>query len=507
MPAVRVGDMGIHLACCGPNTWTAQKGSATVLINHKAAHRKDDADQHCGNIGQMIEGSPDVFVGDDGGGGGGGGGGGSGSGSGGGGGAGGGSGGEDSHSAGSGSGVGSGSGGGSGAGAPAGSGQSTQSASQTGESSGMPGGTADGSAENAVSGSASGTTDAQTHSYDLTILDEFERPIANLPVILEVPGRTENAITDDSGHVHMDVTPDGLGSARVPETASALSYLMANLDKPLLFTPIRLDQDSEARSLKTLGRNVSIPADRPQRLFLVSRVNVALFSAYLGWEQARLPDSGPWQLSGGPDSLLRLVADGTGSTLSGVWDLLTSQPPQMPAPPQPGPDEGNWKPPNIYVVQSGDTLSRIAARYLGDAARWPEIWSLNQPEYAGRSSDVIYPGDEFRMPPEAVPAWVTGSSQPSGPGPLSPPPQTFPWGTLVPDDLLDALLNWDLNKAFDILSNLPFSIPGLPPPQLPECLEERVVYELGVVDLTVKGVDDPRESPPDADHGNVEFQE
>jgi hypothetical protein len=62
-PAVRVGDPGVHAACCGPNTWTAQSGSGTVIINGKAAHRLGDADQHCGGMGKMIEGSSDVIVG------------------------------------------------------------------------------------------------------------------------------------------------------------------------------------------------------------------------------------------------------------------------------------------------------------------------------------------------------------------------------------------------------------------------------------------------------------
>lgn len=30
-----------------------------------------------------------------------------------------------------------------------------------------------------------------------------------------------------------------------------------------------------------------------------------------------------------------------------------------------------------YTVQPGDSLSAIAARLLGDAGRWREIWSLN----------------------------------------------------------------------------------------------------------------------------------
>ena len=57
------GDNGIHAVCCGPNTWNAVKGSGTVMINGKPAHRMGDTDQHCGGVGQMIEGSADVIIG------------------------------------------------------------------------------------------------------------------------------------------------------------------------------------------------------------------------------------------------------------------------------------------------------------------------------------------------------------------------------------------------------------------------------------------------------------
>ena len=62
-PALRVGDTGIHAACCGPNIWTAAKGCDTVIINGMSAHRKDDQDTHCGGGGKLVEGSPDVIVG------------------------------------------------------------------------------------------------------------------------------------------------------------------------------------------------------------------------------------------------------------------------------------------------------------------------------------------------------------------------------------------------------------------------------------------------------------
>ena len=64
LPALRVGDLGIHAACCGPNIWQAIEGSSTVFIDKKPAHRMGDKDLHCSTtVGTLIDGSPDVIVG------------------------------------------------------------------------------------------------------------------------------------------------------------------------------------------------------------------------------------------------------------------------------------------------------------------------------------------------------------------------------------------------------------------------------------------------------------
>lgn len=64
LPSVRVGDSGVHAACCGPNKWNAKTGSNSVLINGRRAHRLKDLVIHCGGMGNTIEGSPNVIVGD-----------------------------------------------------------------------------------------------------------------------------------------------------------------------------------------------------------------------------------------------------------------------------------------------------------------------------------------------------------------------------------------------------------------------------------------------------------
>ena len=63
LPALRKADMGKHVACCGPNSWMADKGSLLVNINGRPAFRKGDASKHCGGWGQLIEGSPNVLIG------------------------------------------------------------------------------------------------------------------------------------------------------------------------------------------------------------------------------------------------------------------------------------------------------------------------------------------------------------------------------------------------------------------------------------------------------------
>ena len=62
-PSLRVTDPGVHASCCGANSWIAQTGSGTVMINNLPAHRKTDKTTHCGGVGMLIEGSNNVNVG------------------------------------------------------------------------------------------------------------------------------------------------------------------------------------------------------------------------------------------------------------------------------------------------------------------------------------------------------------------------------------------------------------------------------------------------------------
>lgn len=51
----------------------------------------------------------------------------------------------------------------------------------------------------------------------------------------------------------------------------------------------------------------------------------------------------------------------------------------------------------MHTVVSGDTLSKIAKKYYGDAGKYPKIFEANQPLLT--HPDKIYPGQVLRIPP------------------------------------------------------------------------------------------------------------
>ena len=50
----------------------------------------------------------------------------------------------------------------------------------------------------------------------------------------------------------------------------------------------------------------------------------------------------------------------------------------------------------FYVIQKGDSLSKIAKRYYGDAMKYPVIFEANREVI--KDADLIYPGQIFVLP-------------------------------------------------------------------------------------------------------------
>lgn len=52
--------------------------------------------------------------------------------------------------------------------------------------------------------------------------------------------------------------------------------------------------------------------------------------------------------------------------------------------------------PKTYTVEKGDSLSKIAKHFYGDANKWKEIFEANKDSI--KDPDVIHPGQELKIP-------------------------------------------------------------------------------------------------------------
>ena len=52
----------------------------------------------------------------------------------------------------------------------------------------------------------------------------------------------------------------------------------------------------------------------------------------------------------------------------------------------------------IYVVKSGDSLSKIAKREYGDAGAWKAIFEANKDQI--KDPNLIHPGQKLKIPPK-----------------------------------------------------------------------------------------------------------
>jgi nucleoid-associated protein YgaU len=49
-----------------------------------------------------------------------------------------------------------------------------------------------------------------------------------------------------------------------------------------------------------------------------------------------------------------------------------------------------------YLIKSGDSLSKIAKQYYGDASKYPRIFDANREVI--KNADLIFPGQKIRIP-------------------------------------------------------------------------------------------------------------
>ncbi len=78
-----------------------------------------------------------------------------------------------------------------------------------------------------------------------------------------------------------------------------------------------------------------------------------------------------------------ILAVGNIEGIATVEDLMTVETPEPES--------------QFYTVVSGDSLSKIAKKYYGNAMKYPEIFEANKPML--KDPNLIYPGQVLRIPP------------------------------------------------------------------------------------------------------------
>ena len=252
--------------------------------------------------------------------------------------------------------------------------------------------------------------------YTVRLVDASGAPLSDVPLEISGPGVNAVVPTDGAGLVDVRDAAPGTATVRLADPAALAATLAEQkATAPGLIEPA--DDEVVATASRLLG-GVPVESDEPVTIVLVTGVEIVFTPAIR--EGVELADENSlFAHEGGPVSSLQMhaVGDGARAILPELEADLLEPPPPADAPP-PGPTV--WEAPNIYHVQPGDYLVKIAATYLGDGARWPEIWALNKHRYPGRSPDELYVGDTLVMPPEAVPPFVNPPVQPQQ-GPSAPP--------------------------------------------------------------------------------------
>jgi uncharacterized protein YidB (DUF937 family) len=167
---------------------------------------------------------------------------------------------------------------------------------------------------------------------------------------------------------------------------------------------------AEASSWIGTGANRSISPDQLSRALGPQRVEA--LASRLGVGQA----AGAAAIAAVLPALIdKLTPDGRApqtASLGGLVGGLLGGAARAEAPARPRADFSNVQsgsssraeppPEQVYTVASGDSLSRIAKRFYGDANQWRRIYDANRDQV--QNPDLIHPGQKLKIP--AVPKSV-----------------------------------------------------------------------------------------------------
>ncbi|MFI2616726.1 transglycosylase family protein [Streptomyces sp. NPDC018584] len=105
-------------------------------------------------------------------------------------------------------------------------------------------------------------------------------------------------------------------------------------------------------------------------------------------------------------------------------------------------------------MKSGDTLSLIAGKQLGDTSKWQALYTANR-ALIGGNPDRILPGQKLRLNTAAAPAQPATKPAPQPPAPAPSSPSATNWDKLAQ---CESSGNWSVNTGNGYYGGLQFSL-------------------------------------------------
>ena len=311
-----------------------------------------------------------------------------------------------------------------------------------------------------TAGSPPITTSPPLFWYEFALLDEAGDGLPDVTIEMTTPAGSQTLTTNAAGIVRVNDVPAGEGSARV-ESASLANALGNRSARPrrkdkLPSETARFNVVTPARALRVF----TFPHQDPHQVMIVSRLDVVVSGASNRWPDLAPTASSQALCSYSPGDLdhLQLTSRGSGESarVEGKRPVnAIAAPDSSAAALRASSTQGR------YVVKKGDTLSGIAARVLGDAARVAEIILANVARFSERSPNLILVGEALNMP--VTPAF--GFFPDPGPWPTldspTPPP---PFIDLAVDPLHEALFDRKGQNVFKLVTGPLVTLPPDPQP-------------------------------------------
>lgn len=149
--------------------------------------------------------------------------------------------------------------------------------------------------------------------YEIMVVDEMEKPIVGADVRMITPAGGSVQQTDAGGRVRVDQAPPGLGSAQIVSARQLAECMRGHEHTARREDPLPRDEPWTIQIPSRLARTVTLPDGLPQKLMIVSRVDVYTSKNPNRWSDAQLADAakGPWTLKSTKHELwLELHSDG-----------------------------------------------------------------------------------------------------------------------------------------------------------------------------------------------------